>query len=219
MRELFGRIAPRYDLINDLQSFGLHRFWKRRLVTVADVRPGERALDLCCGTGDLAIQMRHADVEVIGCDFTREMLFQARSREDSITWIQGDALQLPFADAGFDLVTIGYGLRNLADLHTGLAEIFRVLKPGGRIAVLEFGKPSNRVWRELYFLYLRMCVPVLGAVFCGDAKAYEYILDSLRRYPSAGEVCALLKASGFTEPRFTDFIGGVMTIHRADKPR
>ena len=174
VQDLFGRIAARYDLVNDLQSLGLHRFWKRRLVNLACPEPHARILDLCCGTGDIALRFAGPSRVVIGADFSTPMLNEAVKRSRiagvSVRWVQGDALDLPFRDASFDVVTIGYGLRNLADLSVGLQEMLRVTAPGGRLLVLDFGKPPNAWLRAAYFAYLRYWVPVFGRVLCGDAS-------------------------------------------------
>jgi demethylmenaquinone methyltransferase/2-methoxy-6-polyprenyl-1,4-benzoquinol methylase len=152
VNELFTRIAARYDLINDLQSFGLHRRWKSRVVSEARPRPGERALDLCCGTGDIALALARRGVEVVGLDFSERMLEIARQRQSrtrsslaKTEFLSGDAQNIPFADNSFDIITIGYGLRNLASWERGLQEMYRVAKSGGRIVALEFGRPENRI--------------------------------------------------------------------------
>ena len=223
VRALFDRIAPRYDLINDLQSFGLHRLWKKNLLNLANIQPGMRALDICCGTGDLALAMAGAEAQVIGCDFSSRMLEVARERAAKLStrqppkFIQADALALPLAEERFEIVTIGYGLRNLADLESGIAELLRVLKPGGQLLILDFGKPRNRVWRWIYFTYLRAVVPLFGLVFCGDAAAYSYILESLVHYPAQEGVTRLLSERG-CEVQLHEFLGGVMSINRAVKP-
>lgn len=218
VRALFDRIAPRYDLINDLQSFGLHRFWKRRLISLAKVNPGASVLDVCCGTGDLALGLSSAGANVIGCDFSDRMLSIARNRLPTAHFIQADALALPLTSESVELVTIGYGLRNLADLPRGLAELLRVLKPGGQLLILEFGKPANRIWRTLYFAYLRAFVPLLGRIFCRDAAAYDYILDSLLHYPAQEGVSRLLTELGCAGIEVQNLLGGMMSIHSAIKP-
>ncbi len=217
VRSLFGRIAPRYDLINDLQSFGLHRFWKNRLVRAARIQPGERVLDICTGTGDLALRFAECGAQATGCDFTAAMLDQARQRPEAgrVEFVQADALNLPFADATFDAASMGYGLRNLADLDRGLAEMCRVVKPGGRLLILDFGKPANPLWRALYFAYLRFVVPIFGRLLCGDAAAYSYILESLRAYPGQEPVAARLRALGCGRVEVDNLLGGIMAIHRA----
>ncbi len=219
---LFARIAPRYDLINDLQSFGLHRLWKRRLVRFAGARIGLRAIDLCCGTGDVGFALARTGAEVTGLDFSEEMLAVAKQRKSSgdpgkIEFLHGDALKIPFPDAHFDIVTMSYGLRNLADFAGGLREMHRVVRPGGRIVILDFGKPPNRLWRSLYFGYLRFAVPIFGRLFCGDAAAYAYILESLQHYPGQEGVSAVLRELGCANVRVTNLLGGVMSLNYADK--
>jgi demethylmenaquinone methyltransferase/2-methoxy-6-polyprenyl-1,4-benzoquinol methylase len=224
VEELFARIAPRYDLINDLQSGGLHRVWKRRLVRLAEVPDGGTVLDLCCGTGDivrtLALGYPRAAL-VAGLDFAMPMLRIARSRgaataDPRIVYLRADALRIPVRDATFDRVTVAYGLRNVADLAACLAEARRVLRPGGRFLALEFGKPSNPVISRLYFSYLRAVVPVFGRVFFGDPDTHGYIHDSLLRFPSQAETAGLLRAAGFTTVRVENPFFGIMGIHVAD---
>lgn len=227
---LFARIASRYDLINDLQSFGLHRRWKRRVADLAQVRPGETALDVCCGTGDIAFELARRGAKVTGLDFSEPMLGVARERMKNAecrmqkgasatpVFIQGDAMKLPFPDGTFDVVTVGYGLRNLADWKAGLREMARVARPGGRLLVLEFGKPDNAAWRWLYFTYLRCFVPMLGLVFCGQPSAYAYILESLRHYPAQRGVETAMRELGLERAVTVNLIGGVMSINFASKP-
>ena len=220
VEDLFAAIAPRYDLINDLQSFGLHRWWKRRLIKLAAIRTGERALDVCCGTGDVTFALAQAGAEATGFDFSEPMLAVAHKRSAAPRsalrvprFVQGDALQLPFADASFDIVTISYGLRNLADFDRGVRELTRVLRPGGRLLVLDFGKPDLAAWRWFYFQYLRWFVPLFGRLFCGDADTHGYILDSLRKYPAQRGVDAKLRELGYTETRVINLLGGVMGLN------
>jgi demethylmenaquinone methyltransferase / 2-methoxy-6-polyprenyl-1,4-benzoquinol methylase len=226
VKDLFARIAPRYDLLNDLQSFGIHRRWKRRLVQLAKPVRGERALDLCCGTGDLALALASCGLDVTGLDFSEPMLAIARRRaaETSgptagtpVQFACGDALHVPFPDKSFDIITMGYGLRNLSDWRAGLEEMTRLLKPSGRVLVLEFGKPDNSLWRAMYFGYLRMIVPCLGWLFAKDASAYAYILESLQNYPAQHGVAAAMRELGLSEVRIVTFLGGVMTINYAQK--
>ncbi len=218
VNELFARIAHRYDLINDLQSFGLHRYWKRRLIQLARVRQGSAALDVCCGTGDIACGLARAGAVVEGLDFSAEMLEVAEKRQiPGTTFRQGDAQQLPFPDGAFEIVTVGYGLRNLADWKRGLGEMARVARSGGRLLVLDFGKPDCGWWRALYFGYLRMFVPVLGRIFCGQASAYAYILESLIHYPAQRGVESEMKQLGLQRVKIVSFLGGVMTINYGEK--
>ena len=220
VNDLFASIARRYDLINDLQSFGLHRHWKRRVVRLAAVAPGARALDLCCGTGDIALALARQGAEVTGLDFSSPMLEVARQRKSGANplFIQGDALQIPFPDNSFDIVTMGYGLRNLASWEKGLAEMQRVAKPGGRIIILEFGKPANARWRSLYFTHLKCSVPLTGWIFCGNAGAYAYILESLKHYPAQLAVAGKMRENGLAQVRVIDLMGGAMAINYAEKP-
>ena len=219
--DLFAAIAPRYDLVNDLQSFGLHRRWKRTLVKMAAVEPGQRALDVCCGTGDIALALRAAGAEVTGLDFSPAMLGEARRRAADaphLQFIQGDALEIPFDNDLFDVVTVGYGLRNLASWERGLEEMARVARPGGRLLALDFGKPRNPAWRAVYFAGLRWFVPLLGRLFCRNADAYAYIHESLRHYPAQRGVAEKLQALGCRDVEVRQFLGGAMSIHCARKP-
>jgi demethylmenaquinone methyltransferase/2-methoxy-6-polyprenyl-1,4-benzoquinol methylase len=230
VNDLFDTIAPRYDLINDLQSLGLHRVWKRRLVALAAGRPGERALDLCCGTGDIAFALARRGVTVFGLDFSGPMLAVANQRLNTwkrfrgddprgaeVRFLLGDAQKIPFPDASFDLVTIGYGLRNLADWGAGLREMRRVVRPGGRVLVLDFGKPDHPLWRWLYFFYLKRFVPPLGRVFCGDADTHGYILESLTHYAAQKGVAAKMEELSFTRVRIIKLLGGIMSINYGEK--
>jgi ubiquinone/menaquinone biosynthesis methyltransferase len=219
--DLFARIAPRYDLINDLQSFGLHRLWKQRVIRLARPQPGERALDLCCGTGDLALGLAGRGAQVYGVDFSQPMLQVAAQRSGKAhpSFVRGDAQRIPFRDRSFHIVTVGYGLRNLASWETGLREMQRVALAGGRLVVLDFGKPDNAVWRALYFGYLRMFVPLLGKLFCGNAAAYSYILESLRHYPAQQGVARQMRELGLVKVRVVNLLGGVMSINYGEQPR
>jgi demethylmenaquinone methyltransferase/2-methoxy-6-polyprenyl-1,4-benzoquinol methylase len=222
---LFATIAPRYDLINDIQSFGLHRVWKRRLLRLAHAQPGERALDLCCGTGDIALTLASQGTEVVGLDFSEPMLrvalekLRKRPPKAKVEFIRGDAQQIPFPENSFDLLTIGYGLRNLADLDAGLRDMLRVTKPGGRLLVLEFGKPDNSLWRAIYFSYLKFFLPIFGKLFCGNSAAYAYVIESLKHYPDQKTVAAKMAALGWQNVSLTNLIGGIMSIHFAEKPK
>jgi demethylmenaquinone methyltransferase/2-methoxy-6-polyprenyl-1,4-benzoquinol methylase len=221
VHDLFARVAPRYDLINDLQSFGLHRAWKRRLVRLANVQPGERALDVCCGTGDIAFALARAGANVSAVDFSEAMLEVARQRAVSHPqtpnrnpqFRQGDAEKIEFADNTFHVVTVGYGLRNLRSWESGLREMHRVARPGGRLLVLDFGKPDNALWRSLYLSYLRFFVPAFGKLFCGDASTHAYILESLKHYPAQRGVAEAMRALGCRDVRIVNLVGGAMSIN------
>ena len=217
---LFSTIAMRYDLVNDIQSAGLHRLWKRKMARLVALGESEQALDVCCGTGDLIVRLAKRGGRVAGLDMNGAMLNVARRRLAKCNigrsrLYQTDALQLPFGDGQFDVVTIAYGLRNLADYKTGLQEIYRVLKPGGRLAILDFGKPPNRFVRGLYYQYLRWALPVFGWLFCGSASAYAYILDSLEKYPAQGGVKDMLDEIGFSSVNVANIMLGTMSLHIA----
>lgn len=212
VRELFAAIARRYDWLNDIMSLGLHRRWKQRLVEMAGA-PRD-VLDLCCGTGDLALRF---PARVVGVDFTEEMLRVARARARK-HWVRADALQLPFADNSFDVVSVGYGLRNLADVEAGLREIWRVLRPGGQLLSLDFGKPEHPLVRSLYFGYLRTVLPVLGRLYCGDPDTHGYILVSLQDYGAQRGIQQLMERCGYRDCGFEEFIGGTMAINFGRKP-
>ena len=225
VNDLFAAIARRYDLLNDVQSFGLHRHWKRRVVELAAVKSGDRALDLCCGTGDIAFALAQRGAEVTGLDFSKAMLEIAESRRlknskletQNLKFIQGDAQQIPFSGASFDVVTVGYGLRNLASWEAGLAEMRRVAKPGARLVVLDFGKPPNALWRTIYFTHLRCSVPLIGRLFCGNAGAYAYILESLKYYPAQQAVAEKMRELKLVNVRVINLLGGAMAINYGEK--
>ena len=229
--DLFAAIARRYDLLNDLLSFGLHRRWKRRVVELAAVRSGQRALDVCCGTGDIALALARGGPEVTGLDFSQAMLEIARARSQrsevsdrkpevhAPVFLQGDAQQLPFPGNSFDAVTIGYGLRNLSSCGTGLREMLRVARPGGRLVVLDFGKPPNALWRAIYFAHLKVSVPLMGWLFGGNADAYAYILESLKHYPAQQGVAETMRELNLSNVRVINLLGGAMAIHYGEKPK
>jgi len=225
VRDLFSRIAGRYDLVNDVMSLGLHRRWKRdtvRLGAGAGKAP-LRWLDLCCGTGDMAfLAEKAAGARVVGADFTLPMLAVARGRRPAeasrAAFVEADALSLPFRDGSFDVVTVGYGLRNLADLPRGLAEMRRVLAPGGRAVALDFGKPSNPIASALYWGYLKIVMPAMGLLFQGDADTYAYIPASLARYPAQRGVEQLMREAGFVNVGYEDRLLGTMGINVGEAP-
>ncbi len=232
VREMFSRVAWRYDLVNDVMSLGFHRGWKRQTVDIAIAGAAGRSpriLDLCCGSGDLCfLAEKRASGRVVGVDFTLPMLAvaQRRRRESRIRgepgredarqgpqFVQADALALPFPDASFDAVTISYGLRNIADLPRALAEMRRVLTPGGRAVVLDFGKPDNWVVAALYRAFLRTTMPVIGWLFHGDPETYLYIPASLQQFPAQRGVKALMREAGFAHVRYENRLLGTMGIN------
>jgi len=224
--DLFARIARRYDFLNDLQSFGLHRLWKRRVVKLAQIKNGDRALDLCCGTGDISFALARGGAATTGLDFSAQMLEVAAQRQShlksqisNLKFLQGDAQQLPFPENSFDIVTVSYGLRNLTSWERGLDEMFRVAKPGARLIVLDFGKPANALWRKIYFTHLKMSVPLMGWLFCGDASAYAYILESLKHYPAQLAVAEKMRALKLENVRVINLLGGAMAINCGEKAK
>jgi demethylmenaquinone methyltransferase/2-methoxy-6-polyprenyl-1,4-benzoquinol methylase len=216
VRSMFDRIAPVYDLMNRVMTAGLDRRW-RRLAVESAVRPGDRVLDACCGTGDLALAARAAGAEVVGLDFSERMLERARRKAPEVEWVQGDALALPFPDASFDAATVGFGVRNLADLEGGLAELRRVLRPGGRLAILEITSPRG-VLKPFYRLWFDVLVPLAGKVLPGG-KAYTYLPASVRRFPGADELARVVERAGFGGVSVRLLGGGIVALHVAEARR
>lgn len=217
-RQLFATIADRYDLITRVLSYGMDGRWKRRLIALAAVRPGERALDLATGTGDVAFALGAAGARVTGLDLTHRMLQLAQGKASAASgpgaaWVTADMTALPCADAAFTLVTTSYGLRNVPDLPAAAAEILRVLAPGGRFLSLDFNKPEPALVRAAYLGYLSVVGGTLGWVLHGDPDTYRYIPASIRRYPGARGVAAVLRAAGLREVEVHPLLGGLMTIH------
>ena len=219
MRSLFATIADRYDFITVALSYGQDRKWKRRLVALAQPAPGRRALDLATGTGDIAYALAASGARVVGLDITHRMIElaidKASERSGSCAFLVGDMLALPFPDRSFDLVTTGYGLRNVPDLAGAVDEIARVLSPGGLALSLDFNRPPNRFVRRAYLLYLTVVGSGLGWLLHGDPDTYRYIPASIRRYPGAEAVGWLMAARGFTDVSHLPVLGGLMAIHRA----
>ena len=221
VRTLFARIADRYDLITRVLSYGQDRRWKRRLVRMAGPRPGVRALDLATGTGDIAFALSAGGADVVGLDVTLRMIELASKKAGQQApgvggaaphFLVGDMTALPFAAGSFDLVTTGYGLRNVPDLTAAVKEIKRVLKPGGRMLSLDFNRPRNPVVRRAYLGYLSVVGGALGWVLHRDPDTYRYIPASIRNYPGAEGVTRLMTSSGFAA-RYYPVLGGLMTIH------
>jgi demethylmenaquinone methyltransferase / 2-methoxy-6-polyprenyl-1,4-benzoquinol methylase len=210
VREMFDRIAPVYDAMNRVMSAGLDRSW-RRAAARSVVGPGDSVLDVCCGSGDLALAARDAGGRVTGLDFSQPMLERARRKAPEIDWVEGDALSLPFGDEAFDAVTIGFGLRNLADAARGLAELRRVLRPEGRIAVLELTRPRGAL-APFYRLWLELLVPA-GARLLPGGSEYGYLPASVRRFPGPVDLARLLDGAGFGEIRWRLFAGGAVALH------
>jgi demethylmenaquinone methyltransferase / 2-methoxy-6-polyprenyl-1,4-benzoquinol methylase len=210
VRAMFDRIAPVYDAMNRVFTMGLDGRW-RRLAAAAVVTPGDRVLDAACGTGDLALADRKAGGEVTGLDFSERMLERARRKSDRIEWVRGDALALPFDDASFDAATIGFGIRNVDDLDTGLRELARVVRPGGRLAVLEITRPTG-VLRPFFRLWFDVLIPLAGKALPGGA-AYTYLPASVRRFPGPDDLADALRRAGFADVSYRLLAGGIVSLH------
>jgi demethylmenaquinone methyltransferase/2-methoxy-6-polyprenyl-1,4-benzoquinol methylase len=212
VRTMFDRIAPVYDVMNRVMTAGLDQRWRRKTVQ-AVVQPGDRVLDAACGTGDLAIIAAKAGANVTGLDFSEAMLERARRKSSEIEWICGDLLALPFDDDTFDSATVGFGIRNVADLPGSIAELQRVLRPGGRLGILEITRPRGPL-RFFYSLWFDRIVPLLGKVLPGG-EAYTYLPASVRRFPGPDDLAAQM--AGFTEVEYRLFAGGIVALHTGVK--
>jgi demethylmenaquinone methyltransferase/2-methoxy-6-polyprenyl-1,4-benzoquinol methylase len=224
VRGMFDRIAGVYDLMNSAMTAGLHHEWRQRAVERTGVGPGSDALDVCCGTGDLALELRRQigpDGRVVGSDFSEPMLELARRKSGDqglpVEFGWADALDLPYGEGSFDAVTIGFGARNLADLERGIAEMTRVLRPGGRLVILELTRPQRQPLSGFYSLWFDRLVPVLGTL-AGDPEAYSYLPDSVRSFPEPERLAGMLDAAGLAEIRWLLLAGGIIAIHSATKP-
>ena len=207
---MFDRIAPVYDAMNRVMTAGLDGRWRAETAT-AVVQPGDRVLDSCCGTGDLALACLRAGGRVTGLDFSEPMLDRARRKSSEVEWVRGDALALPFEDGSFDAATVGFGVRNLADLEQGLAELRRVLRPGGRVGVLEITRPRG-VLAPFYRVWFEVLVPLFGRLLPGG-WAYSYLPASVRRFPGPEDLAELLRGAGFEDVRYRLFAGGIVALH------
>jgi demethylmenaquinone methyltransferase/2-methoxy-6-polyprenyl-1,4-benzoquinol methylase len=214
VRAMFDRISPVYDVMNHAMTAGLDRRW-RRLAAEAVVRPGDAVLDACCGTGDLAIAAERAGGRVTGLDFSEQMLVRARSKSDSVEWVLGDVTALPFDEASFDAVTVGFGIRNVPDLDVGLAELARVLRPGGRVACLEITRPEGML-KPFFRLWFDGLVPLAGKILPGG-RAYSYLPASVRRFPGPSDLAAAFGRAGFDGVGWKLMGGGIVALHVGTK--
>lgn len=221
--EVFSSVAPRYDLMNDLMSGGLHRAWKAFAITIAAPRANERVLDLAAGSGDLARRLCRAvgaRGQVIISDINRAMLDRGRDRllnaglAGNLQAVQADAEQLPFPDGSFDLITIGFGLRNISRKERALQAMARALRPGGRLVILEFSRPRSALLSRLYDWYSFAVVPPLGQLVAGDADSYRYLVESIRRHPDQEALTGLMEAAGLARVRHWNLLGGIVAVHR-----
>jgi demethylmenaquinone methyltransferase/2-methoxy-6-polyprenyl-1,4-benzoquinol methylase len=219
VRAMFDRIARVYDLMNSVMTAGLHHRWRERAVDLARVGPGSRALDVATGTGDLAIELARRvgpEGSVIGSDFSEVMLDLAREKSSDVHFEWGNALELPYPDASFDAVTVGFGARNFSDLRTGLSQMARVTKPGGRVVVLEITTPQRPPLSWFFGLWFDRVVPMLGKL-AGDPDAYSYLPSSVRRFPAPRELGAEMVAVGLRDVRWILTAGGIIAIHVGTK--
>ena len=224
--EVFSSVASKYDLMNDAMSLGIHRVWKRYFVVTAQVRKGDRVLDLAGGTGDIAALLKDRvgpDGELVLGDINGDMLRVGRDRMTDrgnvrgFEYVQCNAEALPFPDASFDLVTIAFGLRNVTDKDAGLREMFRVLRPGGQARVLEFSEVTADWFKPLYDFHSFKVLPRLGKLFAGDAESYQYLAESIRKHPPQAELKAMMEAAGFARCEYKNLSAGIVAIHTGYK--
>jgi demethylmenaquinone methyltransferase/2-methoxy-6-polyprenyl-1,4-benzoquinol methylase len=223
VREMFSNIATRYDLLNHLLSANVDKRWRRIVATKVRERissSGACVLDVACGTGDLSLTLfETTGARVVGTDFCRPMLAVAAGKVSSqVPLIEGDALQLPFRSGSFDAVTIGFGLRNLSNVENGLAELCRVVKPGGWVAVLEFSNPCNAIFRTVFGLYFRKVLPMLGGAISGSLSAYAYLPASVQEFPDQAQLALLMEQAGFDQVEFENLTGGIAALHLGRRP-
>jgi demethylmenaquinone methyltransferase / 2-methoxy-6-polyprenyl-1,4-benzoquinol methylase len=220
VRAMFDRIARVYDLMNSLMTAGLHHRWRERAADLAAVGPGGRALDVASGTGDLAIELARRvgpTGTVVGSDFSEAMLDRAREKSSAVTWEWANALELPYPDDGFDAATVGFGARNFADLDRGLAEMARVVRPGGRVVILEITTPQRPPLSTFFSIWFDRIVPALGKL-AGDPDAYAYLPSSVKRFPAPDALAGRMDAAGLTDVRWILTAGGIIAVHVGTVP-
>ena len=218
---VFSRVASRYDVMNDLMSLGIHRVWKDAMMDWLAPRPGQRLLDVAGGTGDVAFRFlgRAPGASAVVCDMTEPMLVEGRKRAEaeklaqSLDWVVGDAMALPFPDASFDVYTISFGIRNVTRIPDALSEAHRVLKPGGRLMVLEFSRIPNDLMQKAYDLYSFNVIPVMGQVVAGDRDSYQYLVESIRKFPDQETFAAMIRDAGFGQVRYRNLTMGIAALH------
>lgn len=225
VKDLFANVAGKYDLMNDSMSFGAHRIWKTAMVDWLAPRTGEKILDLAGGTGDITMRIlnRSPSSKLTVLDLTEEMMYTGQQRikaagfSSSVDWITGDALKMPFADACFDSCTIGFGIRNFTDISSSLNEIYRILKFGGRLLILEFSDVRNAALRQIYDSYSFHCIPTLGHWIANDRESYRYLVESIRQFPKQREFAKMIEVAGFDRVKFRNLSLGIAALHSAWK--
>lgn len=218
---VFSRVASKYDVMNDLMSMGIHRVWKDAMMDWLAPRPGQRLLDVAGGTGDVAFRFlaRAPGARATVCDMTEPMLIEGRRRAEaekqaeSLDWVVGDAMALPFADNSFDVYTISFGIRNVTRIGDALREAYRVLRPGGRLMVLEFSQIPNELMQKVYDLYSFNIIPVMGQVVAGDRDSYQYLVESIRKFPDQESFAGMIRAAGFGQVKYRNLTMGIAALH------
>ncbi len=218
---VFSRVASKYDLMNDLMSGGVHRLWKDAMMDWLAPRSGQRLLDVAGGTGDVAFRFlkRASGATAVVCDLTEPMLIEGRKRAeaerqaDRLDWVVGDAMALPFADNSFDVYTISFGIRNVTRIGDALTEAYRVLKPGGRLMVLEFSRIPNDLMQKAYDLYSFNVIPAMGQVVAGDRESYQYLVESIRKFPDQETFASMISTAGFGQVKYRNLTMGVAALH------
>ena len=218
---VFTRVASRYDIMNDLMSGGVHRLWKDAMMDWLAPRPGQRLLDVAGGTGDVAFRFlkRAPGSSAVVCDMTESMLIEGRKRAEAehqaerLEWVVGDAMALPFADNSFDVYTISFGIRNVTRIADALKDAYRVLKPGGRLMVLEFSQIPNAMLQKAYDLYSFNVIPVMGQIVANDRDSYQYLVESIRKFPDQDSFAAMIRQAGFEQVKYRNLTMGVAALH------
>ncbi len=228
VEETFDSIAKNYDLMNSLMSMGMDKRWRRFTVKRVGAKPGMHMLDVCCGTGQLSMELSKAvgsEGKVTGIDFSKNMIEIAKTslrqsaNPGQIQFVQGDAMKLPFPDQSYDGATVGWGLRNLPDLRQGIREMVRVVKPGAKVVSLDMGKPSLPVFKQVYWLYFKRIVPLMGKIWAKKASAYQYLFDSAREFPPQAELAQIFTECGLIDAHFDNLAGGVVAVVTGTKPK
>mgnify|MGYP005795672335 CR=1 FL=1 len=215
---MFDEVAQNYDLTNDVLTFGIDRMWRRATFAAVGAHPGQRVLDLAAGTGTSSVPYAEAGIDVVPCDFSEGMVAVGKQRRPDLPFVVGDATALPFADDTFDAVTISFGLRNVVNTARGLAEMFRVAKPGGRVVVCEFSHPPHRGWAALYGFYRDHVLSPLASFVSSNAPAYDYLAESIAQWPDQESLAALMQDVGWRSVAYRNLSGGIAALHRGFKP-